>query len=175
VVTTIGPAYHTQLGSAVWATAWNGCPRCPMAPWTWPSRHRHSRCCGPRLTGNTVEDDYLEWLLSFARALKPKLADTGSFVIDIGPAYRRGEPARTLVQWKFLIRVVEELGYSLAQECYWQNPSKLPTPIEWVNKRQLRLKDPVNTVWWFGKTAWPKADTPSWKLPLAGHSLTAFT
>ena len=128
-------------------------------PSPWRSRRRHLRFCRLRPYGNEIEDAYLDWLLGFARALRPKLADDGSFVIDMGGAYQRGTPSRTLVQWKFLIRVVEELGYSLAQECYWYNPSKLPTPFEWVNKRKLRLKDPVNTVWWFGKTDWPKADT----------------
>lgn len=109
--------------------------------------------------GNRVEEDYVAWLLSFAKALRPKLANDGSFVIDLGGAYRRGTPTRTLVQWKFLIRAVEEFGYFLAQETYWSNPGKLPTPIEWVNKRKIRLKDPVNTVWWLSKTEWPKADT----------------
>lgn len=109
--------------------------------------------------GNKTEDDYLEWLLSFGRVLKAKLKPTASFVVDLGGAYQRGTPTRSLVQWKFVIRMVEDLGYSLAQECYWNNPSKLPSPFEWVNKRKMRLKDPVNTVWWFGQTAWPKADT----------------
>ena len=27
-----------------------------------------------------------------------------------------------------------------------------------MNKRKLRAKDSVNTVWWFGKTRWPKAN-----------------
>ncbi len=30
--------------------------------------------------------------------------------------------------------------------------AKLPSPIERVNKRKLRAKDSVNTVWWFSKT-----------------------
>ena len=50
------------------------------------------------------------------------------------------------------------LGFTLAEDFYWHNPSKLPSPIEWVNKRKLRVKDSVNTVWWFSKTPWPKAD-----------------
>jgi len=40
----------------------------------------------------------------------------------------------------------------------WFNPAKLPSPIEWVNKRKIRAKDAVNTVWWFSKTELPKAD-----------------
>ena len=46
---------------------------------------------------------------------------------------------------------------TLAQEFYWWNPSKLPTPAEWVNVRRIRVKDGVNTVWWLSKTPWPRA------------------
>ena len=35
---------------------------------------------------------------------------------------------------------------------------KLPSPIEWVNKRKIRAKDSVNNVWWFSKSEWPQAD-----------------
>jgi site-specific DNA-methyltransferase (cytosine-N4-specific) len=34
----------------------------------------------------------------------------------------------------------------------------LPSPIEWVNKRKIRAKDSVNTVWWFSKSEFPKAN-----------------
>lgn len=46
----------------------------------------------------------------------------------------------------------------MAEEFFWYNPSKLPSPIEWVNKRKIRVKDAVNTVWWFAKSDFPKAD-----------------
>jgi site-specific DNA-methyltransferase (cytosine-N4-specific) len=58
-----------------------------------------------------------------------------------------------------LLKFCDEVGFRLAQDFYWYNPSKLPSPIEWVNKRKLRAKDSVNTVWWFSKTDWPKANT----------------
>jgi hypothetical protein len=38
------------------------------------------------------------------------------------------------------------------------NPAKLPSPIEWVNKRKIKAKDAVNTVWRFSKGDHPKAD-----------------
>ena len=31
----------------------------------------------------------------------------------------------------------EEFGFHLAQEFYWWNPSKLPTPAEWVTVRRV--------------------------------------
>lgn len=108
--------------------------------------------------GNETQLEYVNWLLRFCEQVHRVLADDGSFVLDLGGAYQRGVPSRSLHQWRVMIRCVDELGFHLAEEVYWHNPSKLPSPIEWVNKRKLRMKDSVNTVWWFGKTAWPKAD-----------------
>jgi site-specific DNA-methyltransferase (cytosine-N4-specific) len=108
--------------------------------------------------GNCDEREYVDWLMQFARLLKPKLRDDGSFVLDLGGAYQKGLPSRSLYPFRVLTRFCDELGLILAEDFYWFNPSKLPSPIEWVNKRKLRAKDSVNTVWWFSKTAWPKAD-----------------
>jgi site-specific DNA-methyltransferase (cytosine-N4-specific) len=51
----------------------------------------------------------------------------------------------------------EEFGFHLSQDFYWWNPSKLPSPAEWVTVRRIRVKDAINTVWWLSKTPWPKA------------------
>lgn len=108
--------------------------------------------------GNCDEREYVDWLMEFARLLKPKLREDGSFVLDLGGAYQKGVPSRSLYPFRVLTRFCDELGFILAEDFYWFNPSKLPSPIEWVNKRKLRAKDSVNTVWWFSKTPWPKAD-----------------
>jgi DNA modification methylase len=108
--------------------------------------------------GNLNGDEYIEWLTQFARKIKNKLTDDGSFVLDLGGAYQRGVPVRNLYNYKVLIKFVEEVGFHLAEEFFWYNSSKLPSPIEWVNKRKIRAKDSVNTVWWFSKTEFPKAD-----------------
>jgi len=153
------PAYTTELGAAYCADSMAWLPSLDDSSVSLAITSPPFALLRQKAYGNKIEDEYLDWLLGFARELRPKLRDDGSFVIDLGGAYRRGTPTRTLVQWKFLIRAVEELGYFLAQETYWNNPGKLPTPIEWVNKRKLRLKDPLNTVWWLSRTEWPKADT----------------
>ena len=108
--------------------------------------------------GNKSQEEYVDWLMAFAEIVKRKLRDDGSFVLDLGGAYERGSPTRSLYNFRVLIRFCDELGFVLAEDFYWFNPSKLPSPIEWVNKRKLRAKDSINTVWWFGKTAWPKAN-----------------
>lgn len=108
--------------------------------------------------GNEDQSAYVEWLGVFAAAVLPKLKDTGSLVIDIGGAYQKGSPTRSLYPFRIPIHFCDDLGYYLAEDFYWFNSSKLPSPIEWVNKRKIRVKDSVNNIWWFSKTEWPKAN-----------------
>lgn len=108
--------------------------------------------------GNKEQHEYVEWLAEFACLVHQKLTPDGSFVLDIGGAYRKGVPARSLYPFRVLLKFCDEIGFFLAQDFYWNNPSKLPSPIEWVNKRKMRAKDSINTVWWFSKTEWPKAN-----------------
>lgn len=115
--------------------------------------------------GNKEQHEYEDWLCEFARTVKRKLRADGSFVLDLGGAYERGSPSRSLYNFRVLLRFCDDLGFVLAEDFYWFNPSKLPSPIEWVNKRKIRVKDAVNTVWWFGKTQWPKADVSNVLIP----------
>jgi DNA modification methylase len=108
--------------------------------------------------GNENQGEYVEWLGEFGKLIKTKLKEDGSLVLDIGGAYQKGSPTRSLYNFKVLIYFVEQLGFHLAEEFYWYNPSKLPSPIEWVNKRKIRAKDSVNNLWWFSKSEFPKAD-----------------
>lgn len=108
--------------------------------------------------GNVDQNEYVDWLSSFAPEIMRVLQETGSFVLDLGGAYRKGRPVRSLYNYRVLIRFCDQFGFRLAEEFFWFNPAKLPSPIEWVNKRKIRAKDAVNTVWWFSKGDFPKAD-----------------
>lgn len=107
--------------------------------------------------GNVDANQYVEWFKPFSEQFRRVLKDSGSLVIDIGGAWNQGEPTRSLYHFKLLIMLCEEFGFNLAQDFYWWNPSKLPTPAEWVTVRRIRVKDAINTVWWLSKTPWPKA------------------
>lgn len=108
--------------------------------------------------GNADADQYLDWFRPFAEQFRRVLKDNGSLVIDIGGAWVPGQPTRSLYHFKLLIMLCEEFGFHLAQEFYWWNPSKLPSPAEWVTVRRIRVKDAINTVWWLSPTPWPRAD-----------------
>ncbi len=108
--------------------------------------------------GNKSQEEYVNWLAEFGQVIHRKLTEDGSFVLDLGGAYEKGVPVRSLYTFRVAIRFCDELGFKLAEDFYWFNPSKLPSPIEWVNKRKVRAKDSVNNVWWFSKSEHPKAD-----------------
>ena len=127
------------------------------------SLQRHKRY------GEVGQNEYVDWLLQFGFVAYSKLKDTGSFVIDLGGAYQKGQPIKALYPFRFMIRMCEELGYKLAQDFYWHNPSALPAPIEWVNKRKLRCKTSVNTVWWLSKTNNPKSDIKKVLVPYSSR------
>ncbi len=122
--------------------------------------------------GNVAASEYLGWFRPFASQISRVLRDTGSFVIDIGGAWEAGQPTRSLYHFKLLIMLCEEFGFHLAQDFYWWNPSKLPTPAEWVTVRRIRVKDAVNTVWWLSKTAWPKASNRRVLQPYSASMMT---
>jgi DNA modification methylase len=115
--------------------------------------------------GNVDQAEYVDWLCQFAPLVHRALKPTGSYVVDLGGAYQRGKPVRSLHQYRMLIRHVDDYGFHLAEEFFWHNPSKLPSPIEWVNKRKIRVKDTVDIIWWLSKTEWPKANTSNVLVP----------
>ena len=107
--------------------------------------------------GNADADEYVQWFKPFAERFLKMLKPHGSLVIDIGGAWQSGLPTKSLYQYELLISLCKEFGFYLAQEFFWWNPSKLPTPAEWVNIRRIRVKDAVNTIFWLSPTPWPKA------------------
>ncbi len=122
--------------------------------------------------GNKGQEEYVAWLIDFGHAAHSALKDTGSFVLDLGGAYKKGRPVRSLHNYRVLLSFCDNIGYRLAEEFFWYNPAKLPSPIEWVNKQKIRAKDAVNTVWWFSKTDHPKADVRKVLVPYSDRMKT---
>jgi site-specific DNA-methyltransferase (cytosine-N4-specific) len=106
--------------------------------------------------GNVPAAEYVDWFWPFAEQIHRVLKDDGSFVFDLAGAWNRGSGTRSLFPYELILRLSKL--FFLAQEFYWFNPSRLPTPAEWVTIQRTRVKDAVNTLWWLSKTATPDAD-----------------
>jgi DNA modification methylase len=108
--------------------------------------------------GNADKSEYVRSFLPFAEQVRRTLCQDGSFVLSIGGSYNQGTPTKSLYHFKLLMALVEEVGFHLAQECFWYNPAKMPGPAEWVTVRRIRIKESVEYVWWLSKSPFPKAD-----------------
>jgi DNA modification methylase len=109
--------------------------------------------------GNVASHEYCEWFEPYALAIRRVLKRTGSLVIDIAASWNSGRPTRSLYPFELLLRLCSPaVGFELAQELYWFNPSKIPGPAAWVTVTRMRVKDSVNPIWWLSKTSWPRAN-----------------
>jgi site-specific DNA-methyltransferase (cytosine-N4-specific) len=106
--------------------------------------------------GNVDASEYLDWFWPFAEEIHRVLRPDGSFVLELGGAWNRGSGTRSLYQYELILRL--RGLFHLAQDFYWYNPSKLPTPAEWVTIRRTRVKDAVTPLWWLSKCETPRAD-----------------
>src|SRR5436309_4715462 len=66
--------------------------------------------------GNEDQATYVAWLLSFTPEIKRILKPSGSFVLDLGGAYQKGVPIRSIYQYRVLVKMCDELGWNLAEE-----------------------------------------------------------
>lgn len=109
--------------------------------------------------GNVSAAEYIDWFWPFAEQIRRVLKRDGSFVLDIGGSWNKGEPTRSLYHFELLLELCGDKGlFKLAQEFYWYNRAKMPAPAEWVTVRRVRVKDSVQPIWWLSKTARPKAN-----------------
>ena len=126
--------------------------------------------------GNEDQNDYVKWFRPFAKELHRVLKASGSLVINIGGAWQKGQPTRSLYPYRLMLDLCEPDRrrksapvFHLAQEFYWLNPAKLPNPVQWANVTRERVKDAVEPVWWLSKDPHPKACNRKVLVPYSKH------
>jgi site-specific DNA-methyltransferase (cytosine-N4-specific) len=150
------PAYVTHWGKAYHADALDVLRRLPSGSVALVLTSPPFALRRQKEYGNVPAAQYVEWFWPFAEEIHRVLADDGSFVYELGGAWNPGSGTRSLCQYELILRLAGR--FHLAQEFYWFNPSKLPTPAEWVTIRRTRVKDAVTTLWWLSKSTSPWAD-----------------
>lgn len=108
--------------------------------------------------GNLNGEEYKEWLCGIGSSLLPLLKEDGSIVIEVGNAWNAGEPTFSTLPMETLLEFKQKNELYLCQEFIYYNPARLPSPIEWVNKQRIRVKDSFTRLWWMSKTPKPFAD-----------------
>ena len=110
--------------------------------------------------GNLTGEKYLEWFTSLAPVFSELLTEDGSIVLEIGNAWESGRPVQSLLHLESLLGFVrhKDAGLRLIQQFVCYNPSRLPSPAQWVTVNRIRTVDSFTHVWWLAKTDFPKAD-----------------
>lgn len=110
--------------------------------------------------GNLTGENYKEWLISYAKIFSDLLADDGSIVIELGNAWEPGRPVQSLLTLESLLGFVKEPNSNLrlCQNFICYNPSRLPSPAQWVTVNRIRTTDSYTNIWWMAKSDFPKAD-----------------
>ena len=115
----------------------------------------------PKSYGNHNGSAYIEWMIRIVERLKPLLKPSGSLVIEIGNAWDKGSPTMSTVPLETLIRIGGETGLHICQQFICNNPNRLPSPVVYVNKERIRVKDSFTHVWWYGIKERPYANNRS--------------
>jgi len=110
--------------------------------------------------GNEKGEEYLNWFKNLAPIFSDLLTDDGSLIIEIGNAWEPNRPVQSLLHLECLFGLVKhpEANLRLIQEFICYNPSKLPSPAQWVTVNRFRTVDSYTHVWWIAKDDFPKAD-----------------
>lgn len=108
--------------------------------------------------GNEVGEEYIDWLVKFTPLFKELLTPTGSIVMEMGNAWEPGQPVMSTLALRALLRFLERGQLNLCQQFICYNPTRLPSPAEWVNVKRIRVKDAYTHLWWMSPTTEPEAN-----------------
>jgi len=110
--------------------------------------------------GNLTGEDYKNWFINLAEIFADLLTENGSIVIEIGNSWEPKRPVQSLLHLEALLGFVKnpKANLRLCQEFICHNPSRLPTPAQWVTVNRCRMIDSFTHIWWMSKIDYPKAD-----------------
>ena len=110
--------------------------------------------------GNLTGEEYKQWFSGLAPLFAELLTPDGSIVIEIGNSWMPGRPVQSLLHIESLLEFVKhpEADLRLCQQFVNYNPSRLPSPAQWVTVKRIRVTDSFTHVWWMAKSDFPKAD-----------------
>lgn len=111
-----------------------------------------------RQYGGLRVPEWIDCMTHLGGLWKGLLAEDGSLMVNLGTVFTQGAPLESTYMERFVLSMVDDLGWHLAGRHYWYNPLKLPSPMPWVALRRCRVKPAVETIYWFSKCREPKAD-----------------
>jgi len=110
--------------------------------------------------GNLNGDEYKKWFSSLAKTFSDLLKEDGSIVIELGNCWEPNHPIQSILHLESFLKFLNnpKANLKLCQEFICYNPSRLPSPAQWVTVNRIRTVDSFTRLWWMSKSDYPKAD-----------------
>ena len=108
--------------------------------------------------GNLQNGEYMKWLSDLAPRLTELLKPDGSIVVELGNSWTRRSPTMSTLSLETLMAFRQRGGLHLCQQFICHNPTTLPSPVQWVNRERIRVKDAFTSLWWMSPSERPFAD-----------------
>ena len=108
--------------------------------------------------GNLTGDSYVRWLSELAPHLSALLKPDGSLVMELGNSWTPGSPTMSTLALEAFLAFKEKGHFYLCQQFVCHNPARLPSPVQWVNRERIRVKDAYTHLWWMSPSDRPAAD-----------------
>lgn len=124
--------------------------------------------------GTWDTQSWLSWMCELGGDWKRLLKPTGSLMVNLGTVWQPGHPVADPYIERFILRMIDEHGYRLADRLYWHNPAKMATPMPWVAIRRVRVKQSIEPVIWLAKGNHPKADNRRVLKPYADRTRSRY-
>lgn len=109
---------------------------------------------------NLTGEEYKKWFIDLAEIFSELITEDGSIVIEMGNSWEPKRPVQSLLHLESLIGFVNNpnVDLRLCQQFICYNPSRLPSPAQWVTINRIRVTDSFTNIWWIAKSDYPKAD-----------------
>jgi len=155
---SLRPAYTTSAGKAYVGDALDVLARLPSSSVDLIVTSPPYALNKKKAYGNEDASTWISWFHPFLVEMYRVLTDTGTLALNVGGAWKRGAPVRSLVHLEVALDATRNVGFHLAQEFFLYNPATIPGPTEWVNVRRCRVKCAVDPVYALTKTTSPDWD-----------------
>jgi site-specific DNA-methyltransferase (cytosine-N4-specific) len=106
----------------------------------------------PRAYGNPDEREIVDFICDTLEPVVEALSEEGSLCLNVSQdIFLPGMPARSTYVERLVLETCDRFSLFLMDRIVWQNPAKLPGPIQWASKSRQQLNVGWEPILWFAK------------------------
>lgn len=99
--------------------------------------------------GNEDADQFVSWFLPFVHRIKRLLKPGGYFVLNLGPAWKKGSATVSTYDIETMLSISDHLHP--LHEIIWHKVATMPGPAQWVTVEKIRVTMATERIWIFSK------------------------